>query len=398
MTGGGPSGAQWRPTPFREFVLKVHQRCNLACDYCYLYTMGDTTWRHRPLSMRREIWRAAALRIKEHASSHRLTRVRIVLHGGEPLLVGPVALSTLVGEVRELLEPECDPRFVVQTNATLLDRVALDALVGAGVSVGVSVDGPPSDNDRHRRRANGTGSAAEVERALRLLASPEYRHAFAGLLCTVDPVTDPVRCYEALLAFDPPTIDFLLPHANWDRPPSRPAGDWLVAAFDRWYDVPQQETEVGLFADVLAMLLGGAGRSEQVGLSPVAVAVIDSDGSIEQVDSLRSAYPGACATGLNVLTDSLDLALAHPGIRARQLGVAALSPICRECRLHRVCGGGHYAHRYRTGSGFGNPSVYCADLTHLIDHAARRVNHDLRQRAAERRLPTRDLMRHVARV
>jgi uncharacterized protein len=171
-----------------------------------------------------------------------------------------------------------------------------------------------------------------------------------------------------------------------------------VAAFDRWYDVPRQETEVGLFADVLAMLLGGAGRSEQVGLSPVAVVVIDSDGSIEQVDSLRSAYPGACATGLNVLTDSLDLALAHPGIRARQLGVAALSPICRECRLHRVCGGGHYAHRYRTGSGFGNPSVYCADLTHLIDHAARRVNHDLRQRAAERRLPARDLMRHVARA
>ena len=32
------------------------------------------------------------------------------------------------------------------------------------------------------------------------------------------------------------------------------------------------------------------------------------------------------------------------------------------------CGGGLYAHRYRTGSGFMNPSVYCADLEKIITH------------------------------
>src|ERR1043166_2879062 len=35
----------WRPTPFREFVLKVHSRCNLTCDYCYIYEMADQSWR-----------------------------------------------------------------------------------------------------------------------------------------------------------------------------------------------------------------------------------------------------------------------------------------------------------------------------------------------------------------
>jgi hypothetical protein len=32
------------------------------------------------------------------------------------------------------------------------------------------------------------------------------------------------------------------------------------------------------------------------------------------------------------------------------------------------CGGGLYAHRYKTGSGFDNPSVYCADLLKIITH------------------------------
>ncbi|MFM9559368.1 FxsB family radical SAM/SPASM domain protein, partial [Streptomyces caniscabiei] len=46
---------------------------------------------------------------------------------------------------------------------------------------------------------------------------------------------------------------------------------------------------------------------------------------------------------------------------------------CRACPLVRICGGGHYAHRYRPGSGFRNPSVYCADLDVLIRHIARRL-------------------------
>ena len=42
MAGG------WRPIPFREFVVKVHSRCDLACDYCYMYEIADETWRARP--------------------------------------------------------------------------------------------------------------------------------------------------------------------------------------------------------------------------------------------------------------------------------------------------------------------------------------------------------------
>jgi uncharacterized protein len=130
----------------------------------------------------------------------------------------------------------------------------------------------------------------------------------------------------------------------------------------------------------MSLLLGGSSRSEQVGLSPVAVAVIESNGAIEQVDSLKTAYAGACETGLNVRTDPIDAVLDHPGVVARQMGAAALSDTCAACPVHRVCGGGHYAHRYRPGEGFRNPTVYCADLQVLIGHIHRRMSVDLSRR------------------
>ncbi|MEV8508032.1 FxsB family cyclophane-forming radical SAM/SPASM peptide maturase [Actinoplanes sp. NPDC051475] len=375
------------PVPFREVVLKVHQRCNLACDYCYVYTMADRSWRNRPPVMERTTWLAAAGRMAEHAAAHRPAGMRLVLHGGEPLLAGIDRLTTLVGDFRAAFSGECRLDIRLQTNAVLLDPALLDLFVRQGVRVGVSLDGTAETNDRRRRYADGRGSHAAVDRALRLLGSPAYREVFAGLLCTVDPSTDPVASYEALLAYGPPDLDLLIPHANWSSPPERdPAGsrtphaDWLIAVFDRWYDAPRQETRIRLFEDVMGLVLGGAGRSEQVGLSPVAAVVVESDGAIELVDSLKASYPGACFTGLTVFDDALDAALDHPGVVARQIGVEALSAACRACPVHAVCGGGHYAHRYRPGDGYLNPSVYCADMLKLIRHISGRILADLRRR------------------
>jgi uncharacterized protein len=377
----------FRPRPFREFIFKIHQRCNLACDYCYVYTMSDQTWRTLPARMDAQVWRAALVRIVEHVEAHALTDVAITLHGGEPLLVGRDRLVELIVDVRAALPPSCNVRIGLQTNGILLDERMLDILVRHDVRIGVSLDGVAAANDRRRHGTRGEGSHAAVARGLRLLGRPVYRPAFAGLLCTIDPESEPAACYEALLEFEPPVVDFLLPHANWSRPPCRPSGagptpygDWLVAVFDRWYGAPRRETRVRLLEDVISLLLGGASRSEQVGLRPVALAVVESDGSIEQVDVLKSAYAGASATGLNVFADSFDAALKHPGIVARQIGVAALCDGCQGCAMRRVCGAGHYVHRYRAGVGFRNPSVYCADLLRLISHIRDRVGSDLRAR------------------
>jgi uncharacterized protein len=370
------------PTAFGQVVLKVHSRCNLACDYCYVYEMADQGWRRQPVVMSPAIVKLSVARIAEHVRAHDLSRVDVVLHGGEPLLAGPALIADLAQQIRRALPGRAS--LIVQTNGTLLDRRVLDVLASHGIRVGVSVDGDQAATDRHRHRPNGKGSYDSVARAIDLLRSPPYQEIYGGLLCTVSLENDPVATYEALLAFAPPVIDFLLPHGTWSAPPpgrppdsSAPYADWLLRAFKRWTIPGRPETSVRLFAGVISLILGGPSTTEAIGLSPAATIVIDTDGAIKQVDALYAAYDGAADTGLHVSGHSLDAALDHPTTVASQIGRLALSSGCKACRVRDVCGGGYYPHRYRAGEGFLNPSVYCPDLLTLItsiqEHVAAEV-------------------------
>ncbi|MFB4318152.1 FxsB family cyclophane-forming radical SAM/SPASM peptide maturase [Actinomadura sp. 21ATH] len=374
----------WRPTPFREFILKVHSRCNLACDYCYMYEMADQGWRRQPRRMSRPIVELTARRIAEHAEANLLRRVDVVLHGGEPLLAGVDHLRHVATTLRAAM-PGIEVGLHVQTNGVLIDGPFLELFDELDIVIGVSMDGDEDGHDLHRRRADGRGSYQAVRAGLDALTRPAYRRLFGGILSTIDLRNDPVRTYEALLESGPPAIDFLLPHGNWDTPPpgrpddaTTPYGDWLIAVFDRWYGAEVRETRIRLFSEIIRLLLGKRSYGESVGLAPVSLVVVETNGRIEQVDTLKSSYDGAAGTALHVSRDPFDAALMLPPIVARQIGERAMGPRCRTCRIRRVCGGGHYPHRYRSGSGFLNSSVYCHDLYRLITHIHRVVSADVR--------------------
>ncbi|REH23523.1 uncharacterized protein SAMN05428941_5407 [Streptomyces sp. 2114.2] len=368
----GPEG----PIPFRQFIVKMHGRCNLACTYCYLYEGPDGSWRDRPAAASAAVLDRTATRIAEHAERHALRDLALVLHGGEPLLAGAGPLAEVTGRVRELVPRGCQVHATVQTNATLLTEERLAVLADAGIRVGISLDGGTAAHNRRRVDHAGRPSWPAAARGARLVAE-RFPESYAGLLTVVDPTLDPVETYESLLGLRPPALDLLLPHGNWTAPPPGRTGvrygDWLCAVFDRWWAAGRREVRVRLFEECVALLLGLPAATEALGLAPFDAVVVETDGSIEQVDSLKSAYPGAARTGLDVFRHTFDDALRHPGVAARQAGTASLAGECRACPLLRVCGGGHYAHRYRAGHGFRNPSVYCADLQRFIRHVSSRL-------------------------
>lgn len=374
----------WAPSPFREFIVKIHSRCDLACDYCYMYEMADQSWRDRPRRMSAEIASLTAMRIGEHARAHHVSPVTLVLHGGEPLLAGRDLITHLVTSVRREVGPRVTVDVAVQTNGVGLDDSYIRLFGDLGVRIGVSVDGAADDHDRHRRFPSGRGSYPAVAAGLRRLNSSPYRGLFSGVLSTIDLRNDPITTYKALADFGPPKLDFLLPHGTWDSPPpgrvpgapDTPYADWLIKVFDYWYPAPGPG--VRLFEEIMHLILGGISPAEMVGLSPSTLVVIETDGAIEQGDVLKAVYPGAPVTGLHVSRDPFDKALLRPGVVARQLGARALSAQCQVCHLMRVCGGGLYAHRYRSGTGFANPSVYCPDLIKLIGHIRDTMQADLR--------------------
>ncbi|MGW4032221.1 radical SAM/SPASM protein FxsBH, inactivated beta-hydroxylase extension form [Streptomyces sp. NPDC004838] len=368
--------------PFREIVLKVHSRCDLACDHCYIYEHADQSWRTRPKAISDEAISWTALRLAEHAKNHALPSVSVILHGGEPLLAGPARLRRLCEELTRALRPVAELDLRIHTNGLQLSPRYLDLFSEFDVRVGISLDGDRTANDRHRRFADGRTSHPLVLRAVDLLREEKYRHLYLGLLCTVDVANDPVAVYDALAELEPPRIDFLLPHATWDDPPVRPDGsptvyaDWLLTIFDRWDDQGRR-IPVRLFESLLSTLGGGPSLTESLGLAPTDLVVVETDGALEQVDSLKSAYEGAAATGFDVFTHSFDEVAAHPGVRARQLGLDGVSETCRRCPVVRSCGGGLYTHRYRTENDFDNTSVYCTDLEALIRGVERRTAAEL---------------------
>jgi uncharacterized protein len=357
--------------PFRQFVLKVSSRCDLACDHCYVFEHADQSWRLQPKMISEATVTLVAERIAEHASRHNLEGVRIVLHGGEPLLAGTRRLDWICGELRSVIEPAAQLDLRVHTNGVLLDEGFREMFARHRVLVGISLDGDRDANDRHRLYRNGRSSYDKVIKAIGLLREPGYRHLYAGLLCTIDIRNDPIATYDALAALEPPVIDFLLPHATWDNPP--PAGerttygDWLIAAHDRWA-ADRSGPRVRVFDSIISTTHGGSSGTEALGLSPSDLVVIETDGSLEQVDSLKTAYDGAPATGLRLTTSDFDEAARLPEITARQHGLTGLCDTCRACPVVTSCGGGLYAHRFRTGTGFNNPSVFCGDLMKIVTH------------------------------
>lgn len=324
----------------------------------------------------------AATRIREHATGHRLADVFVVLHGGEPLLVGQHEMRALLDVLVSQLRPVTRLDLRIHSNGLLLDEQWCALFREYGVKVGVSLDGDQAAHDRHRVFADGRGSYFQVLDALALLRRPENRQLYAGILCTVDLANDPVAVYRALAAQEPPNLDLLLPHATWARPPYHPDGrpspyaDWLMQVYRCW-DQDGRPIPIRTFDSVLSTIGGGPSLTEALGTDPGDLLVIDTNGAWEQPDSMKTAFDGAAATGMNVSTHAVDEVAGHPAIAARRGGVDALCATCRACSVVHVCGGGLYAHRFRPHprarrqagmdpAEFAHPSVYCADLKALV--------------------------------
>jgi sulfatase maturation enzyme AslB (radical SAM superfamily) len=265
-----------------------------------------------------------------------------------------------------------DVRFELQTNGTLITEQWLDLFERHRVCVGVSLDGPPSANDRHRLSRSLRSTSAGAERGIALLRSRP--NLFAGLLAVVDLADDPVEVHDYLAFFEPPVIDFNLPHATHDDPPPRsdPAvpeyGQWLTKVYDAWLAGEDHRHSIRMLEDIVALSSGVRGSVESLGLAPPGIVVIESDGTIESVDTLRSAEEGGSWLGLDVFRHSFDDALRHSKMRLRDGGKASLAPICQRCPLVEVCGGGYLPHRFSSANGYENPSVFCGDLELLIRH------------------------------
>lgn len=353
-------------------LIKVASRCNINCSYCYVYNLGDTGWASMPNQISDETIRAVARALGQ------LTRIQqqpfaVVLHGGEPLLLGAQRLRRLISIIRSKLPT--DTSVSLQTNGILITDEILDFCSETRTTISVSIDGPRHVHDRGRVGHTGQGTYDKVLAGIeRLQKHPNSKFLFSGLLAVIDPESDPKDVYSFFKELNPPSVDFLYRDGNHSRlPPGKKTlhsteyGEWLSKLLDV-YLADTHPIRIRFLDDLIKLMLGGAGTKDGVGLTNYGVLIIDTDGTITKNDTLKSSFNGADRFGQkwSVHTHELAEVLSSSEFAEYHAMQRPISKTCLSCPELRICGGGMTLHRWRDDSGFDNPSVYCADQKLLI--------------------------------
>jgi uncharacterized protein len=318
-----------------------------------------------------------ARRIASHASKHRIPSVHIILHGGEPLLIGRRRLASWIAQVRKELEVHVVPYFSIQSNGTLIDDDWIELLADLSVMIGISVDGPQAFHDKYRIDHDGRGSFENVIKNIRTIQEhPRGAEIFSCVMAVVNTDIPPRDLFSFWQFLDVPSFDLSLPHANHAHLPPTGAmsyGKWMIEFFDLWFDQNRPDRHIRYFENILRMLFRYPISTDNIGGKPVGVVVVETDGGIEPTDAFKCCEDGITKLGANVIENDFDDLYGIPMVRVLQHGAPMLCQTCQECELRDVCGGGYMPHRYSITTGFDNPSVYCNDLTQLIRHIRTRV-------------------------
>ena len=353
-------------------LVKVASRCNINCTYCYVYNMGDDNWLHLEKFMTPETISALCSSLATIVAKQR-KRFSVVLHGGEPFLLGKSRLRFLLKSLREVL-PLNFP-ISIQTNGMLISIPILDICSEYRVSVAVSIDGPEEVHNKYRVTHNDKGTFDQVVDGIDILkAHPDAQFLYAGLLAVIDPLSDPSEVYAFFKELEAPSVDFLYKDGNHTKLPLNKSavysveyGAWMVELLEI-YMSDNNPIKVRVLDDMIKSLIGGVVTKEGLGLTDFAIVIVDTDGTIMKNDTLKSTYNGADKfdQSLNIKDASLIEFLASEEFDEYRKMQRPTNSKCLNCPELNICGGGMILNRWSKENGFDNPSVYCADQLHLI--------------------------------
>lgn len=132
------------------FTLQLTERCNLACEYCYVRKRASLDLNDCSLKLC-ESFIDFALR---EAGNY----VKIAFFGGEPLLRPDLIRHTVNYAKKSAHRIGKVIAFHIVTNGTLLKDAIGDFIAKEDIRLEVSIDGPQKIHDHYRPYLNGSGS------------------------------------------------------------------------------------------------------------------------------------------------------------------------------------------------------------------------------------------------
>lgn len=374
---------------FSAALLKVASRCNLNCDYCYVYQHADQSWRTQPKLISDATLHRFGQRLDEYVAAEGLERFSVIFHGGEPLLFSAEGLARIAATVRGLVRTSCELDFSLQTNGVLLTDDALCTLQQAGISVSLSLDGPRHVHNRHRLNHAGESTFDATMEALQRLSSAEPG-VFAGVIAVIDASVTPRELFEFFAPMGLPRLDFLLPDATHAAHPVGRNKDqglyqrWLQEAFELWFQ-EYPNLPIRWFDAVLGSRLGVPSPTDVMGFGNVSLIVVDTDGSYTDHDVFKITGDAAGRLGVSVF-DAAFVDIAHSALlqeHGYRLTFEGLASECKTCPIVEACAGGCVMHRAHPERGLDAPTVYCGEIFGLVSTATRLLRGSLAEASTD---------------
>lgn len=368
---------QWKRM---EVILKVTERCNIDCTYCYFFNSTNKDFEDHPVYINYETIKEVIAFLENAVKEANVKYLQIDFHGGEPLLMKKQRFDEMCSLFKDQLGRYVDLRFVIQTNAMLIDQEWLSIFKKHEISIGISLDGPKKIHDENRVDHQGRGTYDQTIAGWNLVRESNIKGLkdSSGIICVIDPDHDARTVFNHFVDdLDFTSINYLLPmedHDTFDEEKYKNMTKYLCDLFDAWIERGNKKIQIRYFYRFLSRLTGGESTRVMVEkmIGDNLAFTIASNGDIGSADDLRNTFPKLFRTKSNAANTRLADFVNIPSISSHNVAVQERHEDCLKCCWGKICDGGDIvgseAFRYSRANGFRNKSVYCSSIEGLLTH------------------------------
>lgn len=354
-----------------DAVVKLTERCNINCSYCYMFNKESDLFESKPKALNDDTVYAIAAFLLDAARKVEAHTVRIILHGGEPLMLRRSEFKSVCQTFIDVLHPKVKVQFTVQTNGMLISESWLQIFEEFDISVGISLDGNRQQNDANRIDHKGRGTFDRVMAGTKLMfdAAKSGRLSNPAVLCVIDPHADGAQVFDSFVSNGFKWMDFLLPietHETINLFTVSKIEKYLASVFDAWQRKNDPEISIRIFDNFYSYMTGFdrvSGKRLQNGRGTF-ILTFSTDGTYGPDDTLRIVSDDYF--DFSVHEDSLEDYLASPIIREVLSGLTTPSYQCEGCPWvgHCISGSvnGRVVNRFIPNEGYSGKSVLCSAL------------------------------------
>ncbi|HDZ8914816.1 TPA: XyeB family radical SAM/SPASM peptide maturase [Aeromonas hydrophila] len=361
-----------------EIILKISERCNINCTYCYVFNMGNSLAADSTPVL--SIDHVFALRgfFERSVTENDIETIQVDFHGGEPLMMKKGRFDQICTALRQGNYNNSKLVLALQTNGILIDEEWIALFEKHKVHAHISVDGPKHINDRHRLDRKGKSTYEGTINGLRLLQKAWSQRRLPGepgILSVINTESNGAEIYRHFVdVLKCQRFDFLIPDAHHhDDINQEGVGKFLNDALDAWFADGRPELSVRIFDTYLGAMLGSQVTSVlgmSANVESAYAFTVTADGLLRIDDTLRSTSDEIFNAIGHIRDLSLQSTLEHPNVKEYFALSGSLPDVCTDCIWNNICHGGRMVNRFSRINRFNNKTVFCSSMRLFLSRAA----------------------------